>query len=133
MRVEIYLIAMIISFLISYFLVPLNIKLSLRLKLVDKPNTRSIHKKSIPTAGGLSFGISIIILQIIFFFFSKLLGFDYDIALSILKLSAGSILILILGLLDDKKKFTARYKLIFQILIVTLMYFLGFKDRKSVV
>jgi len=36
-------------------------------------------------------------------------------------------LFLLLGYLDDKRKFTAKYKLLFQIGIACLMYYLGFK------
>lgn len=127
MKAKIYFIALVVSFMITYFLVPLNIKLSKRSNLVDKPHKRGIHKKSIPLAGGLSFGISIIILQIIFYLYSRLLVPNLEIALNMLKLATGGILILILGFLDDKKKFTAKYKLLIQILIVSFMYLLGFK------
>jgi UDP-GlcNAc:undecaprenyl-phosphate GlcNAc-1-phosphate transferase len=108
-------------------LVPLNIKFSKRIGLIDFPHERGIHKGNIPVAGGLSFGISIIFFQIIFYLCSRLLNLNNEIALNMLKLASGGGLILVLGFLDDKKKFTARYKLIFQILIVSLMYFLGFK------
>lgn len=127
MEINSYIIAFFITFTLTWVLVPLNIKFSKRIGLIDFPHERGIHKGNIPVAGGLSFGISIIFFQIIFYLYSRLLNLNNEITLNMLKLATGGGLILVLGFLDDKKKFTARYKLIFQILIVSLMYFLGFK------
>ena len=127
MEIKSYIIAFLITFTLTWVLVPLNIKFSKRIGLIDFPHERGIHKKNIPVAGGLSLGISIIFFQIIFYLCSILLKLNNEIALNMLKLASGGGLILVLGFLDDKKKLTARYKLIFQILIVSLMYFLGFR------
>lgn len=116
-----------LSFILTYLLVPLNIKFSRKFKLIDYPHERGIHKKEIPLAGGLSFAIPILILQILLYFNYKLFGFEKAIGLQILKLAIGSFFILILGYLDDKRKFTARYKLVFQIIIIIAMYFMGFR------
>ena len=127
MEINSYIIAFFITFTLTWVLVPFNIKFSKRIDLIDFPHERGIHKENIPVAGGLSFGISIIFFQIIFYLCSRLFDLNNEIALNMLKLVTGGGLILVLGFLDDKKKFTARYKLIFQILIVSLMYFIGFK------
>lgn len=127
MEISSYIIAFLITFTLTWVLVPLNIKFSKRIGLIDFPHERGIHKGNIPVAGGLSFGISIIFFQIIFYLCLRLLNLNNEIALNMLKLASGGGLILVLGFLDDKKKITAKYKLIFQILIVSLVYFLGFK------
>ncbi|MCK4956031.1 MAG: undecaprenyl/decaprenyl-phosphate alpha-N-acetylglucosaminyl 1-phosphate transferase, partial [Candidatus Cloacimonetes bacterium] len=113
-----YLISILFTFIITYILVPLNIKLSNRINLIDQPHQRGLHKNPIPVGGGLSFGIPIIIIQILGYF---LFGTQ------MLYLAIGSFLILLLGFLDDKTNFTANYKLLFQIFIVSLIYFWGFK------
>ena len=114
----IYFFAIIFSFLVTYLLVPLNIKLSKKFGIIDNPNERGIHKTALPLAGGLSFGIPIIILQIIgYFFWGELMLF----------LAIGSFMILMLGLLDDKSAFTANHKLLFQVLIVTFMFCCDFR------
>jgi len=106
---------------LTYILVPINILFSKKNNLIDYPNKRGIHIKGIPTAGGLSFAIPVIFLQL--FFFYKYPEFDFQFQ----KIAIGGFLILMLGYLDDKKKFTANFKLLFQILIAIGMYFSGFK------
>lgn len=126
MKIEFLAIAL-FSYIGTYLLVPWNIRFSNKLRLLDKPTNRGIHSHSIPLAGGLSFGSIIISAQLICYLVS-LFGFYTPVAYDrFLKLALGGFLILILGLLDDERKFTAKYKLLFQILIACLMYFLNFK------
>jgi len=115
------IIVLLISFFLTYLLVPLNIKFSKKLKLVDKPSERGINNRNIPLAGGLSFAFPVILLQIVYYFLFPEFG------LEVLKLAIGGLAILILGFLDDKKKYTANYKLLFQIIIVVIMFIIGFK------
>ncbi len=115
-----YLIFFLFSLIITYILVPINIRFSIKQKLISHPDIRGIHSVPTPIAGGLSFGIPIILLQLgVYFIFPKL-GYQ------IIYLSLGSLLMLILGFLDDKIKLRAKYKLIFQIAIITIIYFSGF-------
>ncbi len=115
-----YLLFFLFSLIITYILVPINIRFSKKQKLISHPDTRGIHSVSTPIAGGLSFGIPIILLQLGVYFIFPELGYQ------ILYLSLGSFLMLILGFLDDKTKLRAKYKLIFQIAIITIIYFSGF-------
>ena len=111
------------GYLGTRFLTPLNIKFSRNNKILANPNERSIHKTPIPTAGGLSFGLIIILLQIV-------LGgiyLNYDYGLSLIKLGGISLLLLALGLFDDKYKCRVRYKLVGQIIIALLMFYAGYK------
>ncbi len=116
-----YIIFFLFSFCLTYLLVPLNIRFSRKFNLIDVPHERGIHKKEIPLAGGFSFAIPIILLQLVFIFKYQELSFH------MLKLAVGSFFILTLGYLDDKRKFTANYKLLFQILIIIAMYYWGFR------
>ncbi|NQT64705.1 MAG: undecaprenyl/decaprenyl-phosphate alpha-N-acetylglucosaminyl 1-phosphate transferase [FCB group bacterium] len=115
-----YVIAFLGSFIITYLLVPVNIRISKKWSLVDHPDQRKIHTVTMPIAGGLSFGIPIIIIQFLIYFVFPELGSQ------LLYLSVGGSLMLLLGFLDDKTKITANYKLIFQIAIITFIYFSGF-------
>lgn len=115
-----YIIALLISFLITYLLVPVNIRISNKWNLVDHPQQRKIHTVTTPIAGGLSFGISIILIQLIMYFVFSEFGSQ------LLFLTVGGSLMLLLGFLDDKTKVTAKYKLIIQITIITFIYFSGF-------
>ena len=107
------------TFLITFLLVPLNIKFSRKYNLIDVPNERTVHKKALPLAGGLSIAVSVIGFQMIFYLY-----FRIPIILNIL---IGNTLILVLGYLDDLKKFTANHKLLFQILISSIVWILGLK------
>ena len=115
------LFVLLISYGATYFLVPINIRFSQKYKLIDFPHNRGIHTKEIPLAGGLSIGLPIIILQVLFDYINPNFEFQF------IKIAVGSTLFLLLGYLDDKRKFTAKYKLLFQIGIACLMYYLGFK------
>ena len=108
---------------------PLNIRFSRRFKFIDEPNLRGISNKEIPLAGGLSFAVPVIVLQIILGLFPRIFGFEGSIAGRILKLAIGGILILILGFLDDKRKCSAGLKLLFQIAVSVLMFYFGFQMK----
>ncbi|MBT4334019.1 MAG: undecaprenyl/decaprenyl-phosphate alpha-N-acetylglucosaminyl 1-phosphate transferase [Candidatus Cloacimonetes bacterium] len=109
------------SFILTYLFTPLSIKLSKKWNLVDHPDQRKIHIVPTPIAGGLSFGIPMILMQLMIFFIIPELGSK------LLYLAAGSTMMLLLGFLDDKTKITANYKLLIQIIIITFIYFSGFK------
>jgi len=115
-----YIITLLTSFILTYLFVPVNIKLSKKWKLVDYPQERKIHTIITPIAGGLSFGIPIILIQITIYFLFPILGFQ------LLYLSIGGFFMLLLGFLDDKYRLNASYKLLFQIIIVSIIYFSGF-------
>jgi UDP-GlcNAc:undecaprenyl-phosphate/decaprenyl-phosphate GlcNAc-1-phosphate transferase len=115
-----YIIVLLISFIITYLLVPLNIRISKKWNLVDHPQQRKIHTVTTPITGGLSFGIPIIIIQFLIYLIFPELGSQF------LYLAVGGSFMLLLGFLDDKTGITANYKLIFQIVIITIIYFAGF-------
>ncbi len=110
-----------VAFLSTFLLTPLVIKFSIKHNLVDEPHERGIHKKATPLAGGLAIAIPIILLQFALFFIFPGSNRYF------LQLACGGTAIAILGYLDDKKKFTANHKLIFQILIISLVYLSGLK------
>ena len=116
-----YLFAFLFSLFFTYALVPLNIKISNKLKLIDHPHVRRVHSNPTPIAGGLSFAIPIIIVQFISFLIYPQFGFE------LLYLTFGSILIILLGFLDDKTELGAKYKLFLQFILITLLFLSGFK------
>ena len=115
-----YIIVFFISFVVTYLLVPLNIRISKKWDLVDQPQPRKIHTVTTPITGGLSFGIPIIIIQFLIYLIFPESGSQF------LYLALGGSLMLLLGFLDDKTGITANYKLIFQIIIISIIYFAGF-------
>jgi len=112
-----------VVFLITYLLVPVNIKLATKKGWLDQPNERSSHTKAIPISGGLAFGLVISIAQVAFSF----LFWDQKSSLMIFGLAIINILILTVGLVDDLLKLRARDKLLLQLLISSLLFTVGFR------
>lgn len=111
------------AYLGTRLLTPFNIRFSQKSGILAAPNERSIHTEPIPTAGGLSFGLIIILLQ----FVLGLLFLNSGFGISLIKLGGISLLLLALGLFDDKYKCRVRYKLIGEIMIALLMFYAGYK------
>ncbi len=118
-----YFLAGFVVFLLTYLLVPVNIKLANKKGWLDYPNDRSAHKKPIPISGGLAFGSVIVLAQVAF----GLFFWDTQSAIMIYGLAIINILILTVGLVDDLLKLKARDKLFLQILISSLLYVVGFR------
>ncbi|MFC1898215.1 MraY family glycosyltransferase [Candidatus Cloacimonadota bacterium] len=127
MNLSIYILTFIFGYLVTLILIPINIKFSRKYNIIDKPHDRGIHHEDTPSAGGLSFGVTLILLQLVLYIINELKVFEINNGDKFIYIMIGCILMLILGFLDDKKKFTARYKLFFQILIVCFMYLKGFR------
>ncbi len=114
-------IAGILTLIISIVLVPINIKFSLKYGFIAHPNDRTLHKRIFPHSGGLSFALPILFFESCFLFIKSL-----DIArYQFRNLILGSFLILLIGLLDDRKNISPKFKFISQIIIASIMYFLG--------
>jgi UDP-GlcNAc:undecaprenyl-phosphate GlcNAc-1-phosphate transferase len=92
-------------------------------KIIAHPVDRSSHDNPIATGGGLIFAG----LYIIFALLSTIGIADNDTKTAIFKLCIGSVLIILVGIIDDKYYLRARYKLIGQIVVAFIMVLLGFK------
>ncbi|MDY0152827.1 MAG: MraY family glycosyltransferase [Candidatus Cloacimonas sp.] len=117
------LIEAIAIFAIAHLLMPLNIRLSMRLGIIAHPNERRIHKTSIPEAGALCFAIPIIIFQATFGWLSG----NSAMGRMLFQLSLVGILALLLGLWDDRFESRARLKLLWQLSLAVIMYFIGYR------
>lgn len=117
------LLILIVSYVGTRILVPLNIKFAQRSRTVATPNARSIHTVPIPTAGGLSFGIICISMQIVF----GVIYWNTPYGGSLIKLGVISMLMIVIGFIDDKYQIRVRYKLLGQILITLLMFYAGYR------
>ena len=114
----------IITFALSAFLTPLSIKFAKHVGAVDVPDgKRKVHKKPIPSMGGIAIFVSFLIGYMLFVPKS-------DQMLSVL--IAGFIIVLT-GMCDDIKPLSPKWKLFGQIvasLIVTVYGGLVFKDMQ---
>lgn len=104
-----------ICFLSTCAFIPLSIKISKYVGALDKPNKRKIHKKPIPTLGGLAI------------FFGFLLGYMFFAQQSTLMLSIliASFIIVVTGLIDDMKPMKAKYKFLIQIIVGLIIVLYG--------
>ena len=118
---SLFLIALLVSIISTLIL----IKLGKILQIVDIPDERKIHKNPIPRIGGLSFYFSFLLCYIFILFFMPKFWSD-----KFLYVFIGLTLTAILGSFDDIKGITPSQKLLSQILIGLLMYYLGFKIDK---
>lgn len=121
-----YISVFIMSWLFVYGLTPFIIKFANRINFVDKPEARKIHAKSVPLMGGLSVFIGFFLLCL------------YDVAITasrtfdkgMIGYLAGSVLIVLIGLIDDKYGMKPLLKLLGQIL-VSLLFIFSTYDAKE--
>ncbi|MCK9558062.1 MAG: MraY family glycosyltransferase [Candidatus Cloacimonetes bacterium] len=117
----------IISSLVIFFgtliLGPWNMRFATRHGILAIPGERRIHKTSTPEAGGLSFGLPIIAVQLVFAFLSR----GQDISRFFFELSITGILAMTFGIIDDRFESPARIKLVWQVLLGVIMYVIGYR------
>lgn len=116
------IIGAVISYILGVFIVPFVIAFSKKEGLVDLPNERKIHKIPVSRIGGVAIWAS----TMLTFLFLVLLSY-YPYGSLVSGILLGGSLMFLLGLVDDIYNLNAKFKLLIQILIVTLVYCLGVK------
>ncbi len=112
-RIYEYLSVFVMSWLFVYGLTPFMIRLANKIHFVDKPEARKMHLKTVPLMGGLSVALGFVLLCV------------YDVAISpgryfdppMLGYLAGTILIVLIGTIDDRRGMQPIVKLFGQILV----------------
>lgn len=121
-----YAVVFLVGLVAAFVLVPLVRKVAPLLGLVDEPSERRIHKMPIPRCGGIAvFTATHIALMVVF------LGPWKDLSGSTQLrdwgfIFAGSLILLLFGLFDDRFGMRAWLKLLVQIGVALLMFFGGF-------
>ncbi|MCO6497543.1 MAG: undecaprenyl/decaprenyl-phosphate alpha-N-acetylglucosaminyl 1-phosphate transferase [Chitinophagaceae bacterium] len=82
-----------LAFLITFFSIPVIIELAIQKKLYDEPNGRKVHKKVIPTLGGLGIFAGLMI--------ATLIGTPVDSAGVLQYFIAAALILFFLGIKDD--------------------------------
>ncbi len=121
-----YILSLVLSFSIVYFITPWLIKLSNKYSFTDKPTNRKKHNKETPLCGGLAMFIG--------FFIVYFLINNYSLTKEKLWIFVGSSLILTIGLIDDYyktrgKEFPIYPRLIIQLLAAFIIYNAGIVFR----
>ena len=127
-NIQYYIIALIASFAIVYSLMPLLIKLSLKLSFTDKPTKRKKHRGEIPLCGGIGIYFVFFIVSAIIFKFLGIINNEY------IWIFIATTLILLIGLVDDyykskEKEFPIYPRLIIQIFAAIVVYKAGIVFR----
>ncbi len=107
--------AFFIALIVSYGFTPLARQIAFKIKLLDHPNSKKSHAHPIPLLGGLSIFLA---------FFAGVL-FTTNINNPIYGILIGSIILLGLGIIDDKLGMMPRMKLSGQILAALIAYKMG--------
>ena len=108
-----------ISFILTFFIIPILIKVALKLNWVDNPNERKVHTNAIPTLGGVGIVAGLLLSFSIYLFQFQLqesLGLFFVI-----------FILMAIGIYDDLHEISAKKKLALQILLGTIICFLGYR------
>lgn len=140
-----YLFLFIITFLLSLLLTPLIIPLAFRLKIIDAPGERKIHKKVMPRLGGLvilfAFLLPLIAASSIILLSQRgVLEREWLPPLALIHLPGmlsvlprlfyfllGGIAIFIIGLLDDLKNLGPGKKFLGEVIVISIVVGLGLR------
>ncbi len=108
----------ILSFVFGLIIIPFVRKIAIKFNLVDKPNYRKVHTNPIPLVGGIS-------IAILFFIMLFLSGNFIAIFEKYLPILASAYILLIVGVIDDKTDLSAKYKLVIQLILATIVALSG--------
>ena len=121
-----YIVIFAVSLVIAWVLVPLVKKIAPALGLVDEPSERRIHKIPIPRCGGIAVFLATHIALLVVFLgpWNNLGGTIHLKEWGLI--FAGSLLLLLVGLFDDRYEMKSWFKLLGQLAVALLMFFGGF-------
>ena len=107
---------LIIPAIISFLLVPLIKKLAYKLIILDKPNSRKLHRKPIPNIGGIAIFISFLITVFYLKYFTEINFENFNI------IFLASLGVISIGLLDDLYNLSPLVRLMAQFFITIFIW-----------
>lgn len=117
-----YIATLVVSFLISYFMVPVSIKFANKYGILDNPkaDNRRVHKVPTPRVGGIAMVTAVMVTVIVYNIIRCIMGLG--ISSRFIGYVIGGILIILMGFIDDVFNLKPLYKFLFQILAATAIY-----------
>ncbi|GAA0367753.1 glycosyltransferase family 4 protein [Bacillus horti] len=112
-----YIGAFALAFIVTLLITPWVKKLAFKIGAVDKPNARKVHQKIMPRLGGLAIFVGYVVGYIAFIPKNSLS----------LGLFLGSLVIILVGVLDDRFELSAKVKLLGQIAAAIIVVSFGFR------
>lgn len=119
-----YVVALLVAWLSTDLLIPHVVKFAKMIGKMDVPDPRKVHKEPIPRLGGIAIFLGFILSLLTVEFLQP--GFFTD-KTSWYGIVAGSSLMFALGIADDLKPLSAKFKLLCQIGAAMVAYSLGVK------
>ena len=118
-----------ISFVFCLGITPIVIKLAKKFNIVDLPNDdRRIHKKPMPRIGGIAIVLSMFLGLAVYYFLTKdIEGITLNGNIKFIGFLLGSLVIFLMGLIDDIINMKARYKFFFQLFAAIIIYVCGIR------
>src|SRR5687767_1285815 len=113
------LLCFVTAFVLTLIFIPPVISLVKRLRLFDRPDARKEHTTPTPTFGGLSIIAGTLV--------SLVLWFNFTNDLSVITFFLSIIVLLGVGIMDDLKDLPARYKLVIEAGLGTLLAISGIR------
>jgi len=110
-----WLFLLVFSFLLAFLSTKVIGRIARKLKILDHPNERKIHKKPVPLLGGLA----------IFGSYVATIIFNFNFSIELKGVVIGGTIILLIGLIDDIKHIPATWKLISQVLASSILILYG--------
>lgn len=107
------ILTVLLAFFTGLLIMPFVIKLVTKNNVVDKPGGRKIHKEIIPSMGGIGIFAAILV--------GLLVGLDLNHWQNLSYILVAVTLMFLLGLQDDRVELSARYKLLGQMLAVSVI------------
>lgn len=101
------------SVFLSFVLMPCIIKIAHQKKLMAVPSNRSSHKNAVPTLGGVSIFISVILITILYSVINE--------SIQLMTLILSLIMLFFLGVNDDLMTISAKTKFFGQLLVASLV------------
>jgi UDP-GlcNAc:undecaprenyl-phosphate GlcNAc-1-phosphate transferase len=105
------------SFLITYFVIPVIVRVSVAKNLFVLPNGRTSHKYATPTLGGIAMFAGVLVSSLLFVNSIEVSNFQYVIA--------GSVIIFFIGIKDDLTPLNWKLKFFGEILTAFFLIVLG--------
>lgn len=107
------------AFAVTLITIPPIISLIRKYKLYDQPNARKEHTLPVPTMGGIAIAAGMLI--------ALLLWFPFTTEIALVSFFFSIIVLLGLGIMDDIKDLSAKYKFIIQCCLATLIAVSGIR------
>ena len=129
-----YLLIFLLAFVFTVIAVPVSIFFAKKYDALDYPKARKVHRKPVPRWGGIGIfvGFILAILSAYFFIpqFREIVtpvsghGTIFKVFIGVL---IGSLIIFLLGFLDDVVNIPAKFKLYVQLLVASVVFIFGVK------